>query len=126
MRAELVHYPDLLPPGGAFLRDTGEPPGQARKFIVLCHADHWVVAVGPVLDGESSFHADILRAAGVEYPEHRIRGGGFLRFTDDPLDGAKAWFSGRSTAFGPFDPVLRTADFRLVLTRALGCAVAVA
>jgi len=125
MEFELVHYARLCPPGGEFLRDADEVPGKARKFIVLGCGEHWVVAVGPVLDGESSFHADIARAAAGEFPQHRVHGGGFLRFSDDPLDGTKAWFSGRSTAYGPYDPVLRTSDFRLFLTRTLGCAVAV-
>lgn len=125
MDIDLVHYPQLKPPGGMFVREPTEAPGTARKFVVLVNGNHWVVAIGAVLDGESSFHADIARAAAVEYPNHRLRGGGFVRFTDDALDGTKAWFSGRSTAFGPFDPVMRTSDFRLALTRLMRCAVAV-
>ncbi len=125
MEFELVHYPRLCPPGGVFEREPGEAAGVVRKFIVLGNGAHWVVAIGPVLDGESSFHADIARAASGEFPQHRVHGGGFLRFSDDPLDGTKAWFSGRSTAYGVYDPVLRTSELRLFLTKSLRCAVAV-
>lgn len=122
----MVLYPRLAPPGAPIV--SGEPTvlPSNRKFIVLRGPQRCVVAIGPDWDAGAYYHADLLKAAQGEFPDLAIRGGGHLRVTQDPMDGAKAWFHGRSTAFGVFDPVLRTTEVRLMLTRAMRCVVAVA
>jgi len=126
MRFDVVCYPRLSAPGIA-LGGSAEPlPDSRRKFIVLVSAERCVIAIGPDLEPETYFHADLLRAASGEFDGLALRGGGHLRLSHDPVEGRKAWFHGRSTAFGPFDPVLRGSDARLALTKALGCPVAVA
>jgi len=126
MEFDIVIYPRLLAPGTSLIAGRPTLPASARKFIVLRGAMRCLVAIGPDWEEGAYYHADILRAVQSEHADLEIHGGGHLRLTDDPMDGPKAWFHGRSTAFGAFDGVLRTPDARLALTRALGRAVAVA
>lgn len=126
MRFDVVLYPRLAAPGIPLVGGCDGLDVSRRKFIVLLSGERCVVAIGPDLEPDTYFHADILRAASAEFEGLVLRGGGHLRLSDNPVEGRKAWFHGRSTAFGPYDPVLRGPDARLALTRALGQAVAVA
>lgn len=121
----VAYYPQLAPPGRAFPSPGSEPEAREHKFVVLVRDESQIVAIGPVIEGFGYLHADIVRAAAVDFPAHEVRGGGTLRVFAEADGAPAARLSGQSGAYGPFDPLLREADARLALTRALGRQVVV-
>lgn len=98
-----------------------------RKFIVLRSPDSVVIVIGPIVDGNSYYHKNLLATfyAQEVHSDLQISGGGLFTLTDQYDLGSrkryrKVKFSGSSGSYGAYDPIILERSVATSIARALG------